>query len=502
MPTTLPTTSLVAGGGDDLDDGRCHSRRLPIFCADSGGIALVVGDVEYKVCAKYGVFRLGPRPRCLGQHRRPRRALGKFGAPRRTEIQLGKLQCPDNMLANPDGALPIRERAHFHGVHLVNPRPLFPTVELAPTRFPRPDRKCIASGPRSLRSTARFGSNRELEVQSLCSFFVPYRRYRIHPEKPRVLRPSPDSATRKYPATALSMPVGIILGALTRRVIGSLPLLVLHIGFIVTDWLLPQTPKSFTNAVNASFRLELVSLDFNNKLILAFESEFYFKTRAGADFSHPATLRPGLSLTCANSSTRHSLRFCRVTSGPGILGAFKFESPAIHSEAGICAPKGRDYHCGPLIGLPSRSCSKLKAGSIFTYTQDSDSNWILTRGHPYTVTIAKPKTVVNSDLLKPSLVNTPSSFGYGLCPSMIERLNVSQSLPRLEAIQHEGRTYRYFPQYVYAALPHIESQDTETIVHLLQFNYFKVLEYNLPSPSSEHSKTPAISDTSQPSILS
>ncbi|KAJ7075827.1 hypothetical protein C8R43DRAFT_1143743 [Mycena crocata] len=331
---------------------------------------------------------------------------------------LGKLQCPDNMLANPDGALPIRERAHFHGVHL-QPPPVFPRLNL-----PRRDSHAPIANA-SLLAHARCAQQRASDQTASWRFRVFI--FRAIPPLPNPSRKAegtpalPRLRHSKISRNGASMPVGIILGALTDESLVHCPCpsTGLHIGFIVTDWLLPQTPKSFTNAVNASFRLELVSLDFNNSLFWPSSPNFTSKQE-------------------------------------------KFESPAIHSEAGICAPKGRDYHCGPLIGLPN-------------------SNWILTRGHPYTVTIAKPKTVVNSDLLKPSLVNTPSSFGYGLCPSMIERLNVSQSLPRLEAIQHEGRTYRYFPQYVYAALPHIESQDTETIVHLLQFNYFK--SYELPASS-------------------
>ncbi|KAJ7131753.1 hypothetical protein C8R43DRAFT_1133689 [Mycena crocata] len=89
MPTTSSTTSLVAGVDNDLDNGRCHSRRPPSTCTDTVGIALVVADVELDICAEYGVFGLGSRPWCLQQCRRSRRAPRTSGAPRLIGTRLG-----------------------------------------------------------------------------------------------------------------------------------------------------------------------------------------------------------------------------------------------------------------------------------------------------------------------------------------------------------------------------------------------------------------------------
>ncbi|KAJ7093037.1 hypothetical protein C8R43DRAFT_1141887 [Mycena crocata] len=409
MPLPSSTTSLVAGGGDDLDDGRCHSRRPPILCADSGGIALVVGDVEFKdhdLTVSGGADGLG----ALSAESAHLGALGPGSEQRRNA----------SLMRSPTAT------AHFGSEStralMGTPRPLFPTVELAPTRFPRPDRKCIASG---------------------------YPRHPLSTSPPIPPPPNPYRQAEGIPALGRLCHSKIFHGgafdARGNYLRHASPWLKTHLlecsyvlDSVVADWLLPLTPKSFTNVVNANFRPELVSLDSKNQLILTFESDFLLQTAKFSDSPLFNTL----------SSYIRSL-FLRS------------DSPAVYSKAGILRRKTvtifeMDY--GPLIGLPSRSCSKLKAGSLFTSTQDSDRAFVF-RCREYL------HIDCDTGLWSTFVETNAGQYTFELCSSSIpylEYLNASQ---------------------VDAALPYIESQDTETIVHLRQFialqsllNHFRVFK--------------------------
>ncbi|KAJ7093033.1 hypothetical protein C8R43DRAFT_1169856 [Mycena crocata] len=418
MPTILPTTSLVAGGGGDLDDVPTASRSSSL--TSSSIFSLSRGSLGSAPDLAVSDGADGP------------------GALSAQSAHLGTLR-PDSARCN---ALRMRSpmaTAHFGSesgrafMELIwQPRPLFPTVELAPTRFPRPDRKCIASGypryplstsPRSPSSTARFGSNCELDWfrQGYLLTFpaispLPTRSRRAEGipafgrlRQSKIFHGGAFDARGNYPRHAS-------------------PWFLLECSYIldsvVADWLLPRTPKSFTNVVNANFRLELVSLDFKNQLILTFESDFLLQT---------AKLRLNEQITFNYQRALRLLNLCG-----GILNFVELHRVLVswtrlarHSffKCWEFVPKGRDYlqiNNGPLIGLPSRSCSKLKAGSLFTSTQDSDY--------------------------------------LQICGQQNEPFNASQAD---------------------AALPYIEKlEDTETILHSLQFialqsllNHFKVFNF-------------------------
>ncbi|KAJ7159326.1 hypothetical protein C8R43DRAFT_1124539 [Mycena crocata] len=166
-------------------------------------------------------------------------------------------------------------------------------------------------------------------VQSLCSLFEPYRRPRIHTDKPRAFRRSVDSATQKYSTAALSMPVGIISGML---VPGCKLTLLLQIG------------------LNC------------HRLITPADFEILHK-RPGADF-----LTAGIIFDLRQFSDSPPFK----TFSSYIFGILDLTRPPFF-RCWEFVPKGRhslqiDY--GPPIGLATRSRSK--AGNIFNYTRDSD----------------------------------------------------------------------------------------------------------------------------------
>ncbi|KAJ7093022.1 hypothetical protein C8R43DRAFT_964593 [Mycena crocata] len=422
MPLPSSTTSLVAGGGDDLDDDDRLSFALTAAASPSSS-----ATSSTKSAPSRGSLSL-TRPRCLGQRRRPRRTLGGVGAPRCT----------------------------------ASPARCFPRLNLprrdshAPIAYvPLPG--ILSTSPRSPSSTARFGSKPRVGGTAIPPPPNPYRQAEGIPALGR-LRQSKIFHGGAFDAR----------GNYLRHASPWLKTHLLECSYVldsvVADWLLPRTPKSFTDVANANFRLDLALLDFNNQFILTFESEFCFKTtrfrlNEQITFNYQRALR--LLNLCGGSLIESDfpplLRYGRDYLELRIF----FDSPLFKILSSYIGswylgwdfvPKGRDYlqiNNGPLIGLVTRSRSK--AGTISNYTWVHDLNWILTRGHPYTVTIAKPETVIISDLLKLSLFNI-------LKPTMPRRPNISL-LPS-----------------VYAALPHIESQDTGTIVHLLPFNYFKVFE--------------------------
>ncbi|KAJ7108364.1 hypothetical protein C8R43DRAFT_962908 [Mycena crocata] len=140
--------------------------------------------------------------------------------------------------------------------------------------------------------------------------FEPYRRPRIHTDKPRAFRRSVDSATQKYSTAALSMPVGIISGML---VPGCKLTLLLQIGLNCHRLITPADFEILHNAVNASFRLELKAL----RLL----------TSAGADF-----LTAGIILTCANFVTPPLFKTSRVTSLVSWMLGVCAERPSLSSN--------------------------------------------------------------------------------------------------------------------------------------------------------------------------
>ncbi|KAJ7140172.1 hypothetical protein C8R43DRAFT_1201162 [Mycena crocata] len=164
MPATSSTISLVAGGSDDLDDGRCHSRlppptsttptplpsSLPTLCSTSAArpVLAVSGSAD-----------------ALG-------ALGTFGAPRLNGTRLGMLQCISNALADPGGALRIRRRTHFYGVHSATPARRFPRLNLLQRGSHAPDRKCATYGYPSSRYDDRWTALTASNVARLSGPFL------------------------------------------------------------------------------------------------------------------------------------------------------------------------------------------------------------------------------------------------------------------------------------------------------------------------------------------
>ncbi|KAJ7075481.1 hypothetical protein C8R43DRAFT_1143794 [Mycena crocata] len=139
MPATSSTISLVAGGSDDLDD---DSRLRPV---PTDAIALVAADVVLNISSETRTRRL--------RRRRSRPAhgahLGSMGPPRHVAMHQQRARRPRGRTSD--------QTAHtFLWGSFGNPRSPFPTVELAPTRFPRPDRKCATYGYPSSRYDDRW----------------------------------------------------------------------------------------------------------------------------------------------------------------------------------------------------------------------------------------------------------------------------------------------------------------------------------------------------------
>ncbi|KAJ7165568.1 hypothetical protein C8R43DRAFT_1104177 [Mycena crocata] len=176
MPPTSSTASLIASGGDDLDD----DDRLPSAPTLAASPSPSPTSSSKSVPSR-GSLDLNLILAVLG-------STDGLGAPSAWSAQFGA-RGADAARRNTSATRSLVATADFRSNGARNflgfirhPRPLFPTVELVPTRFPRPDRKCATSGyalpsflskgapdtayeplitasPRLLRRTAYFGSS-------------------------------------------------------------------------------------------------------------------------------------------------------------------------------------------------------------------------------------------------------------------------------------------------------------------------------------------------------
>ncbi|KAJ7093017.1 hypothetical protein C8R43DRAFT_1141861 [Mycena crocata] len=230
MPLPSSTTSLVADGGDDLDDDDRLSFALTAAASPSSS-----ATSSSKSALSRGSLGLDPDLAVSDSAD----GLGGVGTPRCTG--------PGSERRNASPTRSPAPTAHF-GSESAHAFVGFIWVSSLPPQQ-QPTFAILNGAPRI---KPRVGL-----VPDLCSLFEPYRHPRIHTDKPRAFRRWLNSATQKYSTAALSMPI---------------------LDSVVADWLLPRTPKSFTNVANAIFCLELVSLDFKNQLILTFESDFLLQT--------------------------------------------------------------------------------------------------------------------------------------------------------------------------------------------------------------------------------
>ncbi|KAJ7140182.1 hypothetical protein C8R43DRAFT_1201188 [Mycena crocata] len=120
MPTTSSTTSLIAGGGGDLDDGRCHSGLPPPTGPDTDNIVLVIADVVLNVTSEtsYSPSPAAPTLSARFRHIGALRLSGAFLCPfsllRLTHASRTRLSPPqylDNVLAGLGGAFWIKRHA-------------------------------------------------------------------------------------------------------------------------------------------------------------------------------------------------------------------------------------------------------------------------------------------------------------------------------------------------------------------------------------------------------
>ncbi|KAJ7143195.1 hypothetical protein C8R43DRAFT_954320 [Mycena crocata] len=181
MPTTSSTTSLVAGGGDDLDND-IHLAPAPTLAASSSSSPMS----SSMFALSGGVLELGPRPRCLRRRRRPRRALGIVSAPQQNGTLLGTPQCTSNALADCDGALRIRRQVGFMGT----PARCFPRLNW-PRRgshAPIANMPLLGTGYAPLRQPALAAPDGALQIKlrgelgfffSIWPVFTPSRRSRL-----------------------------------------------------------------------------------------------------------------------------------------------------------------------------------------------------------------------------------------------------------------------------------------------------------------------------------
>ncbi|KAJ7173982.1 hypothetical protein C8R43DRAFT_1119371 [Mycena crocata] len=264
-PTTSPTTSLIADGGDDVENGPRHSGLPPPTSPDAENIAVVVAD-NLALAVFGGADGLG----ALSAQSAHLSAVGTISAHRNALTT--RSPTPAAHFGS-DGALA------FMGF-IRHPRPLFPTVELAPTRFPRPDRKCATSGalllpmhpsthptPPAPDGTLRIKPPVRIfqGIGSLCAIpqLSTYR--------------SPDLAIQNLPERRLEYPWELF--SVRSTTVESLVQTPRSSSSeqTVSDWVLPpRTSKFLTSGVNANFGFK-----WYDCISLYFNFDFMFVLRAG-----------------------------------------------------------------------------------------------------------------------------------------------------------------------------------------------------------------------------
>ncbi|KAJ7165559.1 hypothetical protein C8R43DRAFT_1122268 [Mycena crocata] len=381
MPPTSSTASLIASGGDDLDD----DDRLPSAPTLAASPSPSPTSSSKSVPSR-GSLDLNLILAVLG-------STDGLGAPSAWSAQFGA-RGADAARRNTSATRSLVATADFRSNGARNflgfirhPRPLFPTVELVPTRFPRPDRKCATSGyalpsflskgapdtayeplitasPRLLRRTAYFGSS-ELYFFRLNLFaFAPSRCSRLTGAHSGG---SPTLPLENIPWRRFRFPWELYSAGLPDESLGcNAHLLViigwLHISLISLDLTLYLgcfKPRGF-NSPNAfkyykAFKnLRLLRTSHLTRPRPRLSSLSWMDTRdRSSDLSH--RWRPELPSKCSDSP------ICLFKSrARTILISLPLEltRPPSMQTQGFCARKGRDYlqiENGPLIGLASLS---------------------------------------------------------------------------------------------------------------------------------------------------
>ncbi|KAJ7140178.1 hypothetical protein C8R43DRAFT_954914 [Mycena crocata] len=141
MPATSSTISLVAGGSDDLDDdSRLRPVPTPTPLPSSPPTLRSTSTASRGSLDSdpYSPPRAAPMLSARSQH--DRRTPAQWDPLRHVAMHQQRARRPRGRTSD--------QTAHtFLWGSFGNPRSPFPTVELAPTRFPRPDRKCATYGP-------------------------------------------------------------------------------------------------------------------------------------------------------------------------------------------------------------------------------------------------------------------------------------------------------------------------------------------------------------------
>ncbi|KAJ7143192.1 hypothetical protein C8R43DRAFT_1199790, partial [Mycena crocata] len=375
MPTTSSTTSLVAGGGDDLDNGRCHSRYSPSTRANTGGIVLVVANVELDVCAEWGGslssdpdlavsdgadalgalsgpcsahhnapvtpsptvtahFGSGGKWDLWGSFATPARCFPRLNWPRRGShapianmplLGTGYAPLRQPALAAPDGALQIKLRGELGFFFSIWP-------VFTPSR-------------RSRLTGAYSGGSLTSPLKN-----IPHRRFRC-----------------PWELSSASSP-----GESLVETTGALDL-------TVADWLFYRASKSFTKGRHANFQLELITAMDVSK---PFTSEFLLQTARCLDSAKADSnvweefLRPGLSPL--NLCDSPFLKSRTVVYDTMVL---RSHSSAVHTNPGILRTEqpGLSLNCERTSGVPHFNLLCLDAVQYYMRLQYLNAKAMLVR---------------------------------------------------------------------------------------------------------------------------
>ncbi|KAJ7140187.1 hypothetical protein C8R43DRAFT_1109555 [Mycena crocata] len=226
MPTTSSTTSLVAGGGDDLDDSRCHSGLPPPTGPDTDNIVPVIADVVLNVTSEtsYSPSPAAPTLSARFRHIGALRLSGAFLCPfsllRLTHASRTRLSPPqylDNVLAGLGGAFWIKRRAG-------TPAHCFPRLNWARCDSHAHDRipplmdAALSSLPPDCAHCMRHRTWNQTAGGHLWDSFRAVTCFSQHPATPDTIPAPTDPVRRSFGSTAhkpsktrLNLIVGIIL---------------------------------------------------------------------------------------------------------------------------------------------------------------------------------------------------------------------------------------------------------------------------------------------------
>ncbi|KAJ7165564.1 hypothetical protein C8R43DRAFT_946239 [Mycena crocata] len=383
MPPTSSTASLIASGGDDLDD----DDRLPSAPTLAASPSPSPTSSSKSVPSR-GSLDLNLILAVLG-------STDGLGAPSAWSAQFGA-RGADAARRNTSATRSLVATADFRSNGARNflgfirhPRPLFPTVELVPTRFPRPDRKCATSGyalpsflskgapdtayeplitasPRLLRRTAYFGSS-ELYFFRLTGAHsggsptlplenIPWRRFRFPWELYSAGLPDESLGCNAHLLVIIGwLHISLCLKILPKGLQCELGLQMARFYFAGFDLIFGLLQTTRFNSPNA-FKYYKA---FKNLRLLRTSHLDYLHSvgwiLAIAHLTYRNRWRPELPSKCSDSP------ICLFKSrARTILISLPLEltRPPSMQTQGFCARKGRDYlqiENGPLIGLASLS---------------------------------------------------------------------------------------------------------------------------------------------------